>query len=284
MKRGTPRHPKVYDLMEELKCTRPEVLGYLELLWHFTAEMAPRGDIGRYSNARIEAAVDWFGRGKRPGAFVSGLIKCGWADEHATCRVVVHHWSDHCEDSVRKKLARAGQCFVEDGGKVAGQTSDKVAPLSGQSWTGSSDGGRLARGVGVGTGKGPGKGKGQGSAPENPPEILSPSSDFSDAAERMYAAHPKKRDLALVPQSLEHALAGGATLVEIEECHAAWATSEDWTKNNGRYCPSLAKWLSDRGYTRWPEGHVDPDAPSYTDNPEWRARYKENFGKEYGEE
>ncbi len=144
---------------------------------------------------------------------------------------------------------------------------------------------RVEHGSTNGNGNGNGNGTTTTTATQAPQcARVTPSSDFSDAAERLYAAHPKKRDLALVPESLERALAGGATLAEIEECHAAWATSEDWTKNNGRYCPSLAKWLSDRGYTRWPEGHVDPDAPSYTDNPEWRARYKENFGKEYGEE
>ena len=59
MKRGTPDHPKVYDLAERLKVKRPTALGYLELLWHFTAVYAPEGDIGRYSDKRIEGAMDW---------------------------------------------------------------------------------------------------------------------------------------------------------------------------------------------------------------------------------
>ena len=59
MKRGTPDHPKVYELCELLKCDRPTAIGYLELLWHFAAKYAPQGDIGKYSDERIEAALDW---------------------------------------------------------------------------------------------------------------------------------------------------------------------------------------------------------------------------------
>ena len=58
MKRNTSNHPKVYELAEALKVKRPAALGYLQLLWDFTAEYAPEGDIGRYSDSRIEAALD----------------------------------------------------------------------------------------------------------------------------------------------------------------------------------------------------------------------------------
>jgi len=67
MKRGTPEHPKVYDLCDRLGCDRPTAVGYLELLWHITAKYTPQGDIGRYSDRRIEAALDWVGRGKPAG-------------------------------------------------------------------------------------------------------------------------------------------------------------------------------------------------------------------------
>jgi len=87
MKRGTPRHPKVAHLRELLKLTLAAAVGYLELLWHFAAEFTPQGDVGRYDDARIEAALSW--PGKR-GKLVAALTEAGWIDPHGVHRLVVH--------------------------------------------------------------------------------------------------------------------------------------------------------------------------------------------------
>jgi hypothetical protein len=130
MKRGTPRHPKVMDLAEKLGCGRPEALGYLELLWDFTAEIAPRGDIGRFSDRRIEAALDWFGRGKPAGKLVKALVEAKWIEVDAECRLWVHDWKDHCDEAVKKKLSRAGLSFHEHVPVVSGQCLDSVETVS----------------------------------------------------------------------------------------------------------------------------------------------------------
>jgi hypothetical protein len=133
MKRGTPEHPKVFDLCERLRCDRPTAVGYLELLWHFTAKYAPQGDIGRYSDRRIEAALDWVpGRWKRDGHLIGALQEAHWIDAHPVHRLVVHDWQDHAEESVRKKLARAGLNFVTRSVEVSRQSPSVGAPLSGQ--------------------------------------------------------------------------------------------------------------------------------------------------------
>ena len=129
LKRGTPNHPKVFDLCEELKIKRPTAIGYLELLWHFTATYAPDGDLGRFSHRRIEAAVDWTGAS---GRLVLALIKVGWLDQLGSISpsgtpqlgrnsLLVHDWQEHADQSVRKRLARSGKQFVEDTPKVTGQ-------------------------------------------------------------------------------------------------------------------------------------------------------------------
>lgn len=117
MKRGTPRHPKFRDLCEQLNCPVPLAVGYLELLWHFTAEFAPQGDIGRYSDKRIEGALEWR---KGSGLLVGVLTTSGWIEAHPHLRLIVHHWHQHCDDSVRKKLARLGLSFLTDIAKVTG--------------------------------------------------------------------------------------------------------------------------------------------------------------------
>jgi hypothetical protein len=126
MKRGTPGHPKVYDLAERLEAPRPMIIGYLELLWHFTAVYAPHGDIGRLTDQRIEKAVDWNGES---GRLVAALIEAGWVDRDAEHRLIVHDWEEHCDDAVRKKVARSGQRFlrVSSQDAMSGQT---VRPAS----------------------------------------------------------------------------------------------------------------------------------------------------------
>ena len=135
MKRGTTRHPKLYDLMEALDIkSRPLAIGYLEMLWHFAAEYAPQGDIGRYSTGRIEGAMDW--RGTR-GRLLEALTTSGWVDvgEDTTnswvgiktkTMLFVHDWEDHCDESVRRKLKRSGLSFLKYTRKVTGQTPDSV--------------------------------------------------------------------------------------------------------------------------------------------------------------
>ncbi len=124
MKRGTPDHPKLLDLCDHLKCDLATAVGYLELLWHFTAKYCPQGDIGRYSDRRIEAALGWNGgRWKPHGKLITALSLCHWIDIDPVSRLVIHDWHDHCDDVVRKRLARAGLKFLSVSGKMTGQNT-----------------------------------------------------------------------------------------------------------------------------------------------------------------
>ncbi|HTR34933.1 MAG TPA: hypothetical protein VMH80_03460 [Bryobacteraceae bacterium] len=118
MKRGTPRHPKVGHLCELLNVKLPTVVGYLELLWHFTAEFAPQGNVGKYSDKRIEAAVYWSGPA---GKLIEALLEAHFLDRDPIHRLVVHDWHDHADDAVRKRLNRAGLPFLSHSPKVTGQ-------------------------------------------------------------------------------------------------------------------------------------------------------------------
>src|ERR1039458_5369832 len=106
MKRGGPRHPKTCDLAERLGIRRAHAVGHLELLFHFAAEFAPEGDVGRFSDKRIAAALDW---GGAPGKLVSALVDSGWLDPHPTARLVVHDWGEHADHATLQKLSRAGK-------------------------------------------------------------------------------------------------------------------------------------------------------------------------------
>lgn len=135
MKRGTPRHYKVDDLMRIAKVRRSTAVGWLELLWHATAEFAPQGNIGRCSDSWIEAQLDWSGK---PGVLIQHLLNSGWLEArpaseggsisngggvHLERMLLVHDWHDHADDSVRKRLQRAGLSFLTFSEKVTGQST-----------------------------------------------------------------------------------------------------------------------------------------------------------------
>ena len=126
MKRGTPRHPKVEHLRRLLRCDRATAIGYLELLWHFTAEYAPQGDIGKYEDAWIEASCSYEPRGtRRIGGLVHALIESRWVDVSPSNRLVIHDWIDHCDEYTRRRLERAKLSFVQNQ-----QYTDKVTDKS----------------------------------------------------------------------------------------------------------------------------------------------------------
>lgn len=109
MKRGTPDHPKVYDFAEALGVGRPTAIGYLELLFHFTSVYTPEGNIGKYSDKRIAAGIDWHGK---PERMIEALVKTGWVDTSEAHRLVVHDWSEHVDRATKQRLARNGKTPV----------------------------------------------------------------------------------------------------------------------------------------------------------------------------
>lgn len=122
MKRGTPRHPKTKRLARELNLPISQAVGILEMLWHFTADFCPRGDIGRMDD---ESILESFGESPEKSGMLQKLIDCGWIDLSEEFRLVVHDWHEHCDDYTKKKLKKQGvrfaslrvQNFPDDSGK-----------------------------------------------------------------------------------------------------------------------------------------------------------------------
>lgn len=122
MKRGTPDHPKVKALAQRLKIQLPHAGGILEFLWLYTARYAPRGDIGRFSDKIIAEACGWH---RKPDELIAALTSdpSKFLDKSAEHRLVVHDWPDHCDDSVKKLLARKQWTFAQNV-----QTKDGLCP------------------------------------------------------------------------------------------------------------------------------------------------------------
>lgn len=106
MKRRTPDHPKVVDLEQRLRVPRYAAVGLLELLWHYTAEFSPQGNVGKYPDAAIARACHWT---KDATQFVTALTETGWLDVDQEHRLLVHDWADHVDETTKKRLLRARQ-------------------------------------------------------------------------------------------------------------------------------------------------------------------------------
>lgn len=115
MKRGGPSHPKTLGLAKALGGERYAAVGILESLWHFTAQYARRGDIGRYEDSAIAEAIGWTGE---PSKLIEALVKRGFLDRCRCHRLRVHDWPDHADQAVEKTKEVVKSGFLECYGDI----------------------------------------------------------------------------------------------------------------------------------------------------------------------
>lgn len=254
MKRGTARHPKTGRLMALLGIDRAKACGTLELLWHYAGEFAVQGDVGKYTNAEIAAAVDW---GGDPDVLVSALIRSGWLDRDSTHRVVIHDLEDHVDQAWRRLLERRGLTFLKADGNAPCLVTDEP-------WL---DNDGLARGMGMGMGMG----NGEASQPESStPRLVNvqPSTSqelvkqpsakpvavaYSVDFERCWKAYPHRpSDLKGDAWKAWRALRPDAALVEVL---LEAIGRRPWKPG---YQPAMARWLRGRGWEAAVEPEVEP--------------------------
>ncbi len=110
MKAGTEGKLKFKQLQRKLKLALWEARGLLDTLWYFTAQNCPAGDIGRFSDEEIAIGIDWKGDAEK---LINALTETRWIDRNDSCRLSIHDWPEHCEESVHKHLARRGLYFAD---------------------------------------------------------------------------------------------------------------------------------------------------------------------------
>lgn len=105
MKAGTESNVKFKRLKRRLGLPLYAVTGILEALWAITASSAPRGDIGKFTNEDIAAAIEFEGD---EDELVDALIASGWVDECGVHRLVVHDWKDHAPNYIKGNIRHKG--------------------------------------------------------------------------------------------------------------------------------------------------------------------------------
>lgn len=92
------QHPKVFHLCQFLEIDKPEAVGVLHLLWHFTMKFAWRdGDLKRFSPLAVADAIGWK---KDAELLMRGLQECGWID----AEMKVHQWLEYAGKLVTDRL------------------------------------------------------------------------------------------------------------------------------------------------------------------------------------
>ncbi len=116
------RHPKVVRLARTLKITKAQAIGHLHLLWWWTLDFSPTGELSAFTSCELGSAAEWTSDADH---FRKALEDSGWIDPDGR----IHDWHDYAgklveqraRDSQRKRELRrmsAGQ--RPDGGKTAG--------------------------------------------------------------------------------------------------------------------------------------------------------------------
>lgn len=122
MKRDALNHPKMLDLASRLDISRAQAIGIMTLLFDFTATYAAQGDIGKLRNGAIARACEWM---TDADSFIAALVDSGWLDRDEKHRLVVHDWSDHCEQWVKLKLQKLNLEFLPKS-RVQGTAEDSA--------------------------------------------------------------------------------------------------------------------------------------------------------------
>jgi hypothetical protein len=126
VKQGVEHTSKFKRLRRRLRLEMWEAVGVLETLWHWTADNAELGDIGKSPREDIAADIGW--PLERTAELFDALLETGWLDNHSEHGLVVHNWHKHCAEYIKRRVERAvfkgGSGFVTDNVGQRRTTSD----------------------------------------------------------------------------------------------------------------------------------------------------------------
>lgn len=117
--------PKIHALARRLAIPFPHALGISGLLWNFTCDHAPDGNVGKHGALGIATATHWDGDSN---ALVDALVAVRLIDVLENGEMVIHQWEEHCPQWVKNKNARGGAAPRSDPGRT--RVGPRVDPPS----------------------------------------------------------------------------------------------------------------------------------------------------------
>lgn len=112
-------HRKTVALADVLDMQEPHVVGHLTFLWLWSIDNAPDGVLPS-SKRVIERAAGWTGPA---GAFVDGLVECGYLDAGDGGQRVIHDWNDYAGKLIERREANTQRMREKRAQNVQGTTA-----------------------------------------------------------------------------------------------------------------------------------------------------------------
>jgi len=98
-------------MLDPVNESRAVAIGVVRLLYAYTAESTPAGDIGTKSDSLIAKACGW--PASDSTTLIAALLSTGWLLRDTSCRMVVADWENRCPSSVLRQMEEDGLSFVE---------------------------------------------------------------------------------------------------------------------------------------------------------------------------
>lgn len=129
MKEGTESKLKFKKLKRRLGLPEWQVIGLLESIWRLCRKDAQEGNIGRFSNEDIAAAIEY---DDDPDELVQALVACEWLDEDPDpeVRLIVHNWSEHVPSYLKGNFAKHKRTFADQAAKQRTQQAAEQSAIS----------------------------------------------------------------------------------------------------------------------------------------------------------
>jgi len=128
MKQGVENTMKFKKLKRRLRLPYWQVVGLLESVWKLGLTSAQAGDIGRYSNEDIAAAIEYEGD---PDELIAVLVDCEWLDNDPEFRLIIHDWSDHIPTYLKGNFKGRKKEFADVVAKRRAKRPAKQCAISG---------------------------------------------------------------------------------------------------------------------------------------------------------
>lgn len=93
-----PQNKKTLRLKSILKISQAEAIGHLCMLWLWSVDNAPDGDLSEFYSEEIASISGW---DKDPDEFLNALINSGFVDDNKT----LHDWYDYAGRLIEKREA-----------------------------------------------------------------------------------------------------------------------------------------------------------------------------------
>ena len=111
-----PRNIKLKRFSQMLNIKQAHAVGHLVMLWLWTLEVAPKGNLSAFTDAEIAEGGGWTQRDK--GKFVAALIEAGFLEYDYR----IHDWQEYAgdllyrreKDRLRKQAQRLKQRQEKD--------------------------------------------------------------------------------------------------------------------------------------------------------------------------